>query len=464
MGSERHRGPKRRQPDVGKFSRRADNRERPEARCDLFQTIRNVGGRRIFAGEPLRDPPERAEPQSGSRERGPNPPTTTLGGAPDKGRDDPEGEQLAGRVIERLQRQRPRRRFARGFCLGVIEAARGLYKAVETAAPRPRAVEAVCGKARADDARPDAGDVRLREAAPAKRARSIGLQKHVSLADQLFEVLGCRRFAQIEERRQLAAAGVDDERRHLRQVRRVDQQHIGAVAGECPSGDRPGDDAREIEYSDAGERRARRLEWFGWRLAEAFDRHQRLGCQRLCFAAPVPFGKRPEPGNRETGFGCRAVEFFGPPVSEGARYRRALACRAEQLENPVAMMRKVGVQPHPAIGGGIEARDRIPERGRGCSVDPQVALGSAFEGGIAERNGDGRRRPAAQPEKFACGQSSRADARRRRSADGKARGQYGIGAAEADGRKRLRRKAGASPDLGERCVGGHGRSSTTTGT
>jgi hypothetical protein len=62
------------------------------------------------------------------------------------------------------------------------------------------------------------------------------------------------RVAQIELAGPFATAGIDHQRRNRRQVRSRDQQHIGAVGGQRAPCHRAGDDAREVEHADAGQR------------------------------------------------------------------------------------------------------------------------------------------------------------------------------------------------------------------
>ena len=57
--------------------------------------------------------------------------------------------------------------------------------------------------------------------------------------------------AQIDVRGSFAATGIGNGF-DVRQVRRIHQQHLGAVSGEGATADRPREDAREIENADTG--------------------------------------------------------------------------------------------------------------------------------------------------------------------------------------------------------------------
>src|SRR5215471_15260666 len=62
---------------------------------------------------------------------------------------------------------------------------------------------------------------------------------------------------------------------------------------------------------------------------------------------------------------------------------------AEQLEDRGAMVREVGMQPHPPpTPGCVEAGERIPEaRWRGA-VDPQITLTAELDRGVAHVDAD----------------------------------------------------------------------------
>ena len=88
-------------------------------------------------------------------------------------------------------------------------------------------------------------------------AGAIALHEHVRLAQQRGEPLALLVGAQVEEGRELAAAGVDVELGEARQVLSRDAHDVGAVGGERAPAHRAGDHAREVEHADAGRAGAR---------------------------------------------------------------------------------------------------------------------------------------------------------------------------------------------------------------
>jgi len=73
------------------------------------------------------------------------------------------------------------------------------------------------------------------------RAGPVALQEHVRAVRQAVQLGTAVCGAQIDQRRQLATAGVGDGR-DVGQVRAVDQQHVGAIGlpGNAPIPGRPG--------------------------------------------------------------------------------------------------------------------------------------------------------------------------------------------------------------------------------
>ena len=93
-----------------------------------------------------------------------------------------------------------------------------------------------------------------REAEIGECARAIALRKDVGLGEQLPEPFPALIVFEVEKNRELAAAGIDGEPRDRRQIRARYQEHIGAMRGKCPAGDRARDYARQIEHTQTGER------------------------------------------------------------------------------------------------------------------------------------------------------------------------------------------------------------------
>ena len=201
------------------------------------------------------DAPERAQPVAGLRERDAHVPASALLRAAGERRHRGKRHQEAGAVIERLRRQRLRRVGAGGLRLGDIEAVGILHQRIEAAPRRPTARRGHRRRARHRRCRggcapPPAGRSRGRQwrraGSPARRCR-----RRASRPASARAAVG---VAQIDGGRELAAAVVDDQRLHRRQVPRRHQQHVGAVRRERAAAHRPRDHAREIEHPDAGER------------------------------------------------------------------------------------------------------------------------------------------------------------------------------------------------------------------
>ena len=114
---------------------------------------------------------------------------------------------------------------------GVVQSACGLHQRVEAAPLRPRPFVAIGAERDVDDPGPHFCDLLRAEAMRRDCAGPIALNENVGVAHQRRERVARAWFAQIERCRQFAAAGVDDERQHRRQMCRGDQQHVGAVRG-----------------------------------------------------------------------------------------------------------------------------------------------------------------------------------------------------------------------------------------
>jgi hypothetical protein len=84
------------------------------------------------------------------------------------------------------------------------------------------------------------------------------VDQDVGLLEQGVERSAVGVSAQVQRRQALAGTGVQDRRLELGQVRRVDAQHIGAERDQHPGADRSGDDTRQVEHPQAGDRLRRR--------------------------------------------------------------------------------------------------------------------------------------------------------------------------------------------------------------
>ena len=135
----------------------------------------------------------------------------------------------------------------------MVEAHGGLHQRIEAAAAGPRALRAIGRERDADDAGPQRRELRRPEAQRLEAAGPVTLHEHMRLAGQPAQRRLSFVGAQVDMRRQLAAAGVGDGL-DVGQPRRVDQHHVGPVGRERAPADRAGQDAREVEHAQARER------------------------------------------------------------------------------------------------------------------------------------------------------------------------------------------------------------------
>lgn len=124
----------------------------------FVQTIAHIVEAGIAAMHAV-DTAELAEPVTGLCERDPYVPGTALLGAALERRHDREGQDITGRVVERLRRQGSRLGRTERLRFGQIQSARCLDERIEAAARRPRTVVAVSGQRGVDDPRAEAGEL-----------------------------------------------------------------------------------------------------------------------------------------------------------------------------------------------------------------------------------------------------------------------------------------------------------------
>ena len=206
--------------------------------------------------------------------------------------------------------------------------------------------------------------VALSYPSPVERARSQARDEHVRGGEEPFERGAVGRFGQIEHGPPLPDRRFRQNRRHLLEATRIDPQHIGAVGGQEPGRDRPGDDAGEVKNAEpairpgVGDRQRPRR---GGR--PRLDPRHRFGGARNSGRRRDP--RRPVVHRRRTAADVddRRLEFAPAPprhlVGDG---RPLVTAAAENLLRRRAVIAVVGVQPDPAVGGGVVAGDRIPYR------------------------------------------------------------------------------------------------------
>jgi hypothetical protein len=197
------------------------------------------------------------------------------------------------------------------------------------------------------DPRPHPRHILRGEAERGDGTGPIALHENVCVANEPGKRLARGRLAQIEMRRQLAAAGVDDERFHPRQMRRGDQQDIGAVHGEGAPAHRAGDDARQIEHLDAAKRAFGNREGLRRGIADLLDRQKRKLGDGVTLRMLIPLGERPAHRDHESGIGGRLLQRLGAPSIKRALHRGPLVGAVEQRKRPVAVMRQIGIRQLP---------------------------------------------------------------------------------------------------------------------
>ena len=288
-------------------------------------------------------------------------PASALGGAALERRHRGERHQESGAVIERLGRQRLGLARAERLRLRVVEAVGVLHQEVEAAPVGPRPFVAIGADRDADDAGPQLRRLLGAEAVLGDRAGPVALHENVGLTQQRGELLPRARVAQIEMRGKLAAAVVDHQRFHRRQMRRGDQQHVGAVRSERAPAHRPGNHAGEVQHLDAGQRAVSAGSGsggaspiFSMLNGGSSATARPCGCASHSSNERVAVTTRPATARR------RPRTLISIPSIQRPLHRSAVVVAAEQLERAVAMMRQVGVQPHPAaVATAVEAGDRV---------------------------------------------------------------------------------------------------------
>ncbi len=312
---------------------------------------------------------------------------------------------------------------------------------------------AIGGQRDIDDARPGA---RRRLGAEAQRrepARPIALQEDIGAVQQLVQRVLVVGVAQIELAGPLAAAGVDHQRRDRRQVRRGDQQHVGAMGGQRAPGNRAGDDAGELEHPHAGQRagvlrrqvrqRHRRC------VADPLDDDRRQLAQRGGLRMAIPFVEAAHRRDHHARIRSRGLERLGVPFAQRGLHLVLLIGAAEQAQHAVAVMQEVGVQPDPAaIAATIGARDLVPQLRRGAAIDAQITFAAEFRDGVADVDRDLLPAAGALLPQRRRRQRRRRQARLRGGTDRERRRQHRFGSAQRGLREGGVGQAGGAPQRG----------------
>src|SRR5690606_36384461 len=259
------------------------------------------------------DAAETVDPATGLRQRHAHVPATPLLCATRQRHHRAERRQIAGRMVERLCWQRLGAVDAGGLTALPGNAADGLHQAVEPAPVAPRSLATVGAERDAEDTGPQFGESLWREAAACDRTGAITLNEHIRLADERRQPIPAFRPAEIDERRALAPAAVDDERRHVGQMRSGDPHHLRTMLGQVSAANRPGDDASEVEHAHVRERAVARPEPLRRSIADALDLEQWKPGDRLSLGVRLPFRRAPEHPGTKPGRSERVFDLLAAP-------------------------------------------------------------------------------------------------------------------------------------------------------
>jgi hypothetical protein len=159
---------------------------------------------------------------------------------------------------------------------------------------------------------------------------------------------------------------------------------------------------------------------------------------------------------RDDGTTCVSCGFkrFAVPLHQCGLDRLTVLFAVQHLADGRAVMREIGVQSDKAaIARPVNACGRIPGRRRRLAVDPQIALGTAFDHRVAHVDPNLLRLSAAQAPEVGRSKTGGGDIRLRSSRDTKRRRQLWLFAAERDSGECCRLATGAVPEIGENLAG-----------
>ena len=161
------------------------------------------------------------------------------------------------------------------------------------------------------------------------------------------------------------------------------------------------------------------------RLADLFDTHQRQLGECPALGVDLPFLRRSHHGHHQAGLGGGRLQILSLPSLQCPAYRVALVGAAEERQQAVTVVRKVGVVAHPAtVASPVDAGDLVPQVGRWSVVDPEIALAAEFDGSVARIDANLLARPATQPPNLGRDQSRRRDGHLGRRSDPERRRQH----------------------------------------
>ena len=215
----------------------------------------------------------------------------------------------------------------------------------------------------------------------------------------------------------------------IRQVRRGDLQHIGAVLGERACARGPGEHAREIEHADPCQRTVAVGQLLRRAVADLDDLHQRQRRDRGGVRVFGPLVHRANHAAGTVGGDDRLLECKRVPLRDGATHRLAILGHAEHAERCGAMVRKITMQiAPPAVLRRVDAHHRIALGRHGRPIHLHVVPAAQRCRGLAGIDRDLLRTPGAQRPQVRDGKTDGGERGGTALADAKRRGQDRIGA------------------------------------
>ena len=206
-------------------------------------------------------------------------------------------------------------------------------------------------------------------------------------------------------------------------MRRVHEHHVGAIGGECPSGHRAGEDAREVDHVHTGQRtrvRVQGRQTARRRVADAVEGNQRLRRDGRAMRMSIPRVEAAQRGDDQARVGRGLFErerILRCECSNDIVARHRVARRQpEQAKRAIAVVREVRMNAHPAAAARVQAGILLPRR-RNTPVDREPV--AAFVCRMTHVDRYPLSGPAAQQAQAGRCQRRCGDGRLRRGADAK---------------------------------------------
>jgi hypothetical protein len=161
----------------------------------------------------------------------------------------------------------------------------------------------------------------------------------------------------------LAGGHVWHEGRNLREARRVYPKHVRSVGRQQSRTDRAGDNPGQVEHSDPAQRPAvARIVIESHRCAGPAGAQR---ADRLAESCPARLGAPPglgvvQHGGTATGGDDGVLQPLACPAGDGLRDLGPRRHLSEYQLDRGPMVGVIGVQPDPAVGAPVVARDRVP--------------------------------------------------------------------------------------------------------